>query len=108
MARITTPPKPTAAPRLSGAQGAEPGGRLVVALIEEPAHHVEQVVDRLRGVQDRLVLRDVVLVYPHFGDVQGADLRAAELLDLPVGGEQPGPIGPHLAVFVDDAELDRE
>jgi hypothetical protein len=41
------------------------------------------VIDAVGGEQDRLVAGDVVLEDAHLGDVQGTDLGAGELLDLP-------------------------
>src|SRR4051794_26856396 len=82
--------------------------RLVVGRREELADRTEQVLGRLGRVEDRLVLRDVVLDRAHLADVDRADLHAAELLDLAVGREDAGAVGAQLAVLVHDAELERE
>ena len=95
----------------SGAGGggdAEASGGVVVAAGEESADHVEQLLDPVGGVQDRLVPGDVITERAHLGDVQRPDLGAPELVDLAEGGEQPGAVGARLAGLEHDAELDRE
>ena len=51
---------------------------------------------------------DVVVLGAHRVDVERAHLAGAELLDLPVGGEDAGAVGPDLAALADGAELQRE
>jgi len=53
-------------------------------------------------------VRDVVVGGAHLREVEGAVLHAAELVDLPVGGEDARAVGLQLAVLHHHAELDRE
>ena len=100
MASVTVPRAPAGtapAPAIRRRRGAQPGRRVVVALGEEAADDVEQLLDAVGGEQDRLIRGDVVVQDAHLGDVQRADLGTAELLDLPVGGQQAGAVGAQLA-----------
>src|SRR3954447_1135088 len=95
--------------RTSGRGGdPEARGRVLVGALEEPADHLLEVIERLGREQDRLIGRDVVVGARHLADVQRPDLHPAELLDLPVGGEDAGAVGAQLALLVHHAELHRE
>src|SRR4051812_17204701 len=81
---------------------------LVRAVPEEAADHLTHLVERLTSVEDRLVLRDVVLGCSHLDQIQRAQLHPAELLDLAVAREDARAVGAQLAVLHHDTELDRE
>src|SRR5688572_15280056 len=107
------PPRPSSPTKTRSRCGSARAGnglharrRVVDCRLEEAADGFLDVVHLLFGLEDRLVLRDVVLDRPHLGEVERADLHVAELLDLAVGGEDPGAVGLQLAVLVHDAELD--
>src|SRR5688500_19657863 len=82
--------------------------RFVGAGAEEAADDLDHLGNRLGLVEDGLVVRDVVLGGPHLDEVERAVLHAAELVDLAVRRQDPGSVSAHLAVLVDDAELERE
>ena len=82
--------------------------RVVVEAREEAADDVLQLAHAVGAEQHRLVVGDVVLERAHLEEVERAQVGAAELLDLAVGGEDAGAVGAHLAVLAQDAELDRE
>src|SRR4051812_25098158 len=66
---------------------------LVAAVTEEAADDLAHLVDRLGAVQDRLVLRYVVVGGAHLDQVERAQLHAAELLNLAVAREDPRAVG---------------
>src|SRR5215207_4202860 len=78
---------------------------LVGAGLEEAADDLGDLGDRLGPVQDRLIVGDVVVDAAHLDDVERAVLHRAELLDLPVAGEDPRAVRAQLAVLDDDTEL---
>src|ERR1700712_5134349 len=82
--------------------------RFVGTGVEEGADDRLDLGDGFGAVQDRLVVRDVVLGGPHGTEVQGAQLHPAELAHLAVAREDPGAVGAQLAALGDDAELDGE
>src|SRR3954467_5751064 len=77
-----------------GGRAAHCRDALVAAVTEEAADDLAPLVDRLGAVQDRLVLRDVVVRRAHLDQVERAQLHAAELFDLAVAREDPGTVGP--------------
>src|SRR3954466_16352896 len=79
---------------------------VVGAVTEEATDDLAHLVQRLGAVQDRLVLRDVVVGAAHLDEVERAELHRAEFLDLAVAREDPCAVRAQLAVLDDDAELD--
>jgi len=102
---------PSARDRDRGHRAGAPGhrgDRFVGAGDEEAADDVHDFVDGFGAVEHRLVRGDVVVRRAHLDEVERTVLHPAELVDLAVAGQDPGAVRAQLAVFDDDAELQRE
>src|SRR5919112_895619 len=75
--------------------------RFVGTGVEEAADDSFDLCDGLGPVEDRLIVRDVVVDGAHLAQVQRAQLHRAELLDLAVAGEDPGAVGARRPVLDD-------
>src|SRR3954453_3651802 len=87
-----------------GALRLQPLRRVVVEAGEERPQLVDEPAHRLRRVEDRLGPGDVVFERAHLEEVDRPDLHRAELLDLAVARQDAGAVRPQLAILVEDSE----
>src|SRR5262245_66163419 len=106
--RCSLTPHPSVRSRCGRLRRAELAIGLVVERVEELGQLGDHLVERRRRVEQRLIVRDVVLSTPHLAEVERAQLRVAEDLDLTVRRQQPGTVGSQFAELPDDTELERE